>query len=309
MSSRLATDAEVETWRDEGWVLLEGLVGAERSTRRPTTCTLLFPSAEGVLRRPRRRDGGAGAGRSSPRRSTTGPKRAPASGPTSSGGWARSRSGTGVLEPPRASIRSSSTSPSGPSAAPTSVSTRRRPAPSTRVSPTTSSRCTPTATIRGSRPRRSPWWNLEGFLYLSDVTEDDNPTSMCRYSDSAGHGRLPVVLPRWTRHLRGRATVPRSTRVVSGLPVGHWHRGAAFGRPDGRSVHAGLAFKRAGQDWIGYDTQQSRPTGACVDPFRGASTPRGSSCSGFPERATPSGTRRSSPRRPNRYPKLDYSVA
>ena len=27
MTARLATDAEVATWREEGWVLLEGLVG------------------------------------------------------------------------------------------------------------------------------------------------------------------------------------------------------------------------------------------------------------------------------------------
>jgi hypothetical protein len=29
VTSRLATDAEVTTWREEGWILMEGLVGAE----------------------------------------------------------------------------------------------------------------------------------------------------------------------------------------------------------------------------------------------------------------------------------------
>ena len=29
MSSRLATDAEVARWREEGWVLLDGLIGTE----------------------------------------------------------------------------------------------------------------------------------------------------------------------------------------------------------------------------------------------------------------------------------------
>ena len=29
LTSRLASDAEVTTWREEGWILIEGLVGTE----------------------------------------------------------------------------------------------------------------------------------------------------------------------------------------------------------------------------------------------------------------------------------------
>jgi hypothetical protein len=43
----------------------------------------------------------------------------------------------------------------------------------------------------------SPWWNLEGFLYLSDVTEDDNPTRMVSVHDTS-HVDNPygVLMPR-----------------------------------------------------------------------------------------------------------------
>ncbi len=43
----------------------------------------------------------------------------------------------------------------------------------------------------------SPWWNLEGFLDLTDVTEDDNPTRLVSVQDT-GHIENPygVLMPR-----------------------------------------------------------------------------------------------------------------
>ena len=79
----------------------------------------------------------------------------------------------------------------------------------------------PEPLVAPSGQSTAPWWNLEGFLYLSDVTEADNPTrvvSMPRLGPRGGAdpdrdaGRRPGAL-------RGRAPGHRSTGVVPGLPV------------------------------------------------------------------------------------------
>ena len=41
-----------------------------------------------------------------------------------------------------------------------------------------------------------------------------------------------------------------------------YHRGAPFGSGTGARVVVAIAFKNAATEWIGYDTQQSRSTGA-----------------------------------------------
>src|ERR1700722_2549168 len=46
MSSRVATDAEVDRWRDEGWVLLDGLIGTEEIDATSEDVELLFPSID-----------------------------------------------------------------------------------------------------------------------------------------------------------------------------------------------------------------------------------------------------------------------
>ena len=52
MTSRLATDAEVDTWRDQGWVLLEGLVGTEEIDALAADLLEIFPTAEEHLADP-----------------------------------------------------------------------------------------------------------------------------------------------------------------------------------------------------------------------------------------------------------------
>jgi AcrR family transcriptional regulator len=46
VTSRLATDAEVKTWQEDGWVLLEGLVGTDEIDAASEDLQLLFPSPE-----------------------------------------------------------------------------------------------------------------------------------------------------------------------------------------------------------------------------------------------------------------------
>ena len=44
--SRVASDGELATWRDEGWVLLEGLIGTEEIDAASDDVGLLFPTVE-----------------------------------------------------------------------------------------------------------------------------------------------------------------------------------------------------------------------------------------------------------------------
>ena len=71
--------------------------------------------------------------------------------------------------------------------------------------------------------------------------------------------------------------------------------------------NVGLAFKRAGQDWIGYDTQQSRSTGEPWTHFVEGSTPRELALFGFPEPGHPIWSESVLAETARRYPKLDLT--
>ena len=52
MTSRLATDKEVDTWRDEGWVLLDGIVGSDEIDAVLGDLHSTFPTNEEYRRDP-----------------------------------------------------------------------------------------------------------------------------------------------------------------------------------------------------------------------------------------------------------------
>jgi hypothetical protein len=87
VTSRLATDAEVTTWREEGWVLLEGLVGTEVIDALVDDLGHIFPSAEEHQADP---EGVHEQWRGRPKQPegvSSGPTRGPASVRPSSVGW------------------------------------------------------------------------------------------------------------------------------------------------------------------------------------------------------------------------------
>lgn len=53
MSARLASQAEVTAWRENGWVLLEGLISTEEIDAATTDLPGLFPTPEEYTRTPR----------------------------------------------------------------------------------------------------------------------------------------------------------------------------------------------------------------------------------------------------------------
>ena len=109
----------------------------------------------------------------------------------------------------------------------------------------------------------SPWWNLEGFLYLTDVTEDDNPTRLVSVRDT-DHIDNPygVLMPKTNPEVYA---AERPAPGIRGSYLAYrsdtYHRGAPFGSGTGARIVVAVAFKNAATEWIGYDTQQSRSTG------------------------------------------------
>jgi hypothetical protein len=152
-----------------------------------------------------------------------------------------------------------------------------------------------------------PWWNLEGFLYLSDVTEADNPTRLVSVHDSAHVPAItPVVMPDNEPELYGserRATGIRGSYLAYRSDV--FHRGGPFGSADRARYVLAVAFKAAGLDWIGYNQAQSRSTDPEWTRFAERSTPRELALFGFPPPGHPIWDEALLEATALRYPRLD----
>ena len=130
----------------------------------------------------------------------------------------------------------------------------------------------------------APWRNLEGFLYLTDVTEDDNPTAVVPTSltkDIPDHRFvvMPDTAPELYRAERP-AVGPRGSYFAYRSDV--FHRGTAFATPGTSRAVLALAFRRAGHDWIGYDQVQSRANEPEWTRFAEQCSPRELELFGFP---------------------------
>ena len=306
MSSRLASDAEISTWSDEGWVLLEGLIGTDEIDAASDDIRLLFPSVEEYYSDP---DGVTLRRRGSPLT----PKQDyvwPEDGPgfrSEQQRWMGTFpfDGSGALN--RLCVHPSLIDFAERAIQSTDLRLYQAHASAKYSGLTNYEQPMHTDRNHSWLPAigEPPWWNLTGFLYLTDVTEDENPTRLVTVDDSAAiDSPYPVVLPRMDPKLYA---AERSAPGIRGSYLAYrsvvWHRGASFKAPNTARFNVGLAFKRAGQDWIGYDTQQSRSTGEPWTHFVERSTPRANlRCSASRNPDIRSGANPSSPRPPGATP-------
>jgi hypothetical protein len=131
---------------------------------------------------------------------------------------------------------------------------------------------------------RAPWWHIEGFLYLSDVDEGSAPTHVVRTKDSIGRSpTVPLVMPRQDPALYA-AERPAIGRRGSYLAyrTDVFHRGVDLTKPGGHRFLLGASFRRAEQDWIGFHTAQSHASDPGWAAFVEGSTPRQLELFGFP---------------------------
>ncbi|MDE3086684.1 MAG: hypothetical protein KGJ77_07945 [Acidobacteriota bacterium] len=308
MGSRIATDDEVDTWRAEGWVLLEGLVGTDEIDAAADDLHLVFPTNAEYRADP---DGETARRRGRPLE----PEEAyrwPEEGPgfrAAQHRWAGlfPFGGAGLLD--RLCVHRSIVEFAGRALGTTDLRLYQAQASAKYAGLTNYEQPMHTDRNHSWLPAVGgpPWWNLTGFLYLSDVTDEENPTLLVPLPDSASVASpYPVVLPQMDPGLYARE---RPAAGVRGSYLAYrsdvWHRGSAFGAPGTARFTLALAFKAAGQDWIGYDTQQSRSTGPEWTRFVEGSSPRELELFGFPPPGHPVWDEALLERTALRYPKLD----
>jgi len=310
MGSRRASDAEVTTWREEGWVLLEGLVDTAEIDAAADDLLQLFPGneefhadPEGVTDRRRGRP-------LAPKEAFTWPDDGPGFRPEQQR-WSAlfPFAGTGVLN--RLCVHGSIVDFAERALGSPDIRLYQAHASAKYAGVTNYEQPMHTDRNHSWLPAvgRDPWWNLEGFLYLTDVTERENPTRMVSLSDSARiDSPYPVVLPSMD------PDVYAAEHAVTGVRGSYlayrsdvWHRGGPFGAAGTSRVVLALAFKHAGHEWIGYDTQQSRSTGPEWTTFVERSTPRELALFGFPPPGHPIWTEPVLEETAKRYPKLDLT--
>ncbi len=308
MTPRLATDTEVDTWKERGWVLLEGLVGTEEIDAASGDIHQLFPTPEEYHTDP---EGTIRTWKGSLRHAEE-DRLWPEHGP----GF-RADQHIWVTEfpfPGEGTLNRLCVHPSIVDFAERALGT-----PDVRIYQTHG-----TASYSGltdyEQPmhmdrnhswlppgNEAPWWNLEGFLFLSDVTDADNPTRVVSLADSA-HVKetTPIVMPDRDPGLYAsehRATGVRGSYFAYRSDV--FHRGAPFGADRRARFLLALAFKRAGQEWIGYNQAQSKSTGPAWTTFAEHSTPRELELFGFPPPGHPIWNDALLRRTAMRYPRLD----
>ena len=309
VTSRRATESEVDTWREHGWVLLDGLVGTEDIDRASDDLHRVFPTSEeyhadpaGVTRRWR-------GSRPDPTEEFEWPDDGPGFRPEQHRWMAPFPfAGTGALN--RLCVHPSIVD----------FAERALGTPDIRLYQAHAS-AKYSGVTNYEQPMHidrnhswlpagteAPWWNLEGFLYLSDVGDDRQPHPV---------GLRPRLGPPVGGHPGGHARTwtPSSTRPSVGPAASRgsylayrsdvFHRGAPFDSEGTARFVLALAFKRAGQDWIGYDLTQSNSTAPEWRSFAEHSTPRELALFGFPPPGHPIWSEALLDEVAVRYPRLD----
>jgi hypothetical protein len=291
VSSRLARDDEVATWNDDGWILLDSLIGTDEIDAAAVDLLEIFPTPaeyhadpDGVtekwLGRP-----------PEPRTSYRWPETGPGFRPEQHR-WASifPLPGSGALN--RLFVH-----PSIVDFAERALRTADVRLYQGQVSAKYTGLVNyeqPMHTDRNHSwlpPRPdAPWRHVEGFLYLSDVEAGTAPTHLVSVRESADRDTTsPLFLPHGDPEHYGDPGLYAMERPAAG-PRGSFlayrsnvfHRGVNLTKPGGSRFLLNVSFKTAGHDWIGYHTAQSRSTGREWVGFVEGSTPRELALFGFP---------------------------
>jgi hypothetical protein len=310
MSGRLATDDEVTEWREQGWVLLEGLVGTDDIDAAAHDLHLVFPTAdeyhadpEGVT------DRWLGRPAASPEAYTW-----PPTGPGFRPQQHRWHglfpfAGSGALN--RLFVHPSVVDFVERALDTTDI--RLYQAQVTAKYSGFTNYEQPMHTDRNHSwlpPRHEPpWWFVESFLYLSDVDDATAPTHLVRIDDAIGRDlNAPLILPRRDQDIYA---VERAAPGIRGSLLAYrtdvFHRAVDLTGPGGARFLLNESFKVAGQDWIGYHSMQSRATAQAWTDFVEASTPRELELFGFPAPGHPIWNDAMLDATARRYPKLDLT--
>jgi hypothetical protein len=307
MAGRTARDDEVAAWREDGWVLLDGLIDPDEIDRAAADLQYVFPEPEKFFsdpakyRPPGRSD--AELRRGYPEMPTTGPAFRPEQH--------RFRGefpfyGSGELT--RLCVHP----------AIVDFMTRALGSEDLRIYQAQVSAKyagdanfeQPMHTDRNHSflPPRSeaPWWHVESFLYLTDVDDGTAPTHLVKRPDSADRSPNRIFMPDGDPEIYARehaAIGPRGSLLVYRPDV--FHRGVDLTRPGSHRYLLNVSYKVAGQDWIGFHSVQSNATHPSWVQFVESANPRELELFGFPAPGHAVWTEALIDATTQKYPKLD----
>jgi hypothetical protein len=286
MGGRLATDDEVAQWRENGWALLEGLVGTTEIDAALDDLALVFPTGEeyhgdpaGTVRRwigepPTRHDD-----------SYVWPPTGPGFRPEQHT-WRREFPfpGSGALG--RLCVHASIVDFCTRALGTTDIRIYQSQVSAKYAGETNYEQ--PMHTDRNhswlpSLPGRSRW-HVEGFLYLSDVHPGNAPTHLVDVPLAAGRDTtVPLIMPARDPEIYAAeraAPGPRGSYLAYRSDV--FHRAVDLTEPDAVRYLLNVSYKVAACDWVGFHTAQSRANTPDWVTFVEGSTPEELALFGFP---------------------------
>jgi hypothetical protein len=308
MAGRLARADEVETWRHDGWVLLDDVVAAEDIDLAVADLPLVFPTAADYHADP---DGERERwlGRPAPYREVyTWPPTGPGFRPEQHRWQAQFPfPGSGALN--RLAVH-----PGVVDFCARALGTDDLRIYQVQMSAKYTGETNyeqPMHTDRNHSwlpsPAGMPWWHVEGFLYLSDVHPGTAPTHLVPVGDAAGrHTTDPLILPTWDEEIY---TLERPAAGRRGSLLAYrsdvFHRAVDLTEPGGARFLLNVSFKLASCEWVGYHALQSRATSPDWATFVAGSTPRELALFGFPPPGDPVWDMTMLDATAERYPGLD----
>ena len=284
MTTRFARDDEVATWNDDGWVLIEGLIGTDEIDAAAVDLLKIFPSAADYHADP---EGQTKKWLGTPPEphGFTWPETGPGFRPEQHR-WASQfpLSGTGALN--RLCVHPSIVDFMERALRTTDLRVYQAQVAAKYTGLTNYEQPMHTDRNHSWLPARTdtPLRHVESFVYLSDVYDGCAPTHLVSVRDSIGRAATePLIMPKDDPELYAAerpAAGPRGSLLVYRSDV--FHRGVDLTAPGAARFLLNVSYKVAGQDWIGYHTSQSRSTSRQWVAFAEGSTPRELELFGFP---------------------------
>jgi hypothetical protein len=310
MSARFARDDEVTAWREDGWVLLDGLVGTDEIDAATVDLREVFPTPEQYHADPIG-ETQKWLGRPPPaRESYVWPPRGPGFRPEQHR-WQSQfpLPGSGTLN--RLFVHPAIVDFVNRALQTTDLRLYQTQILAKYTGDTNYEQPMHTDRNHSFLPPLTdpPWLHVEAFLYLSDVRGGTAPTHLVSLRESARRPpTVPLIMPDADPELYAAerpATGVRGSLLAYRPDV--FHRAVDLTAPGGARFLLNVSFKPAGEDWIGYHAIQSRATSPDWVAFVEASTWSELALFGFPPPGHPIWDTALIEATARRYPNLDVT--
>jgi hypothetical protein len=310
MSARFARDEEITAWREDGWVLLDGLIGTDEIDAATVDLREVFPTPEEYHADP--------AGETEKWLGRPPPARESYVWPPSGPGFRPEQHlwhgqfpfpGSGALN--RLLVHPAIVDFVDRALQTTDLRLYQAQVLAKYTGATNYEQPMHTDRNHSFLPplTNPPWLHVEAFLYLSDVHGGTAPTHLVSLCESAGRPpTVPLIMPDADPELYAAerpATGVRGSLLAYRPDV--FHRAVDLTAPGGARFLLNVSFKPAGQDWIGYHAIQSRATSPHWVAFVEASTWNELALFGFPTPGHPIWDAALIEATARRYPNLDVT--